>query len=196
MQEEIGRGAEAYVLKTDKGIEKIRPIKSYRHPALDAQLRKQRTRKEAKILLKLHELYVPAPKLISVDESAGLIVMSELMGSKLRDVVDGNEQLCIKVGGLIAILHDNNIIHGDLTTSNMITSNDSVALIDFGLSFHSTKAEDKAVDIHVFKQALESKHHLVAKKAWALFLKGYNPREREVYLKRFELVEKRGRNKG
>lgn len=196
MRIEIGRGAEAIITKTDEAIEKLRPQKNYRHPDLDANLRKQRTRKEAKILKQLAILGVPAPQIISIDEAQGLIVMSEILGEKLRDVLDKHLELCEQVGKHMTTLHNNNILHGDLTTSNMLVQeNKEVVLIDFGLSFHSTRIEDKAVDLHLFKQALESKHYQNAAKAWEYFLKGYHPEEREANLKRLELVEKRGRNK-
>src|SRR4030042_1167648 len=49
------------------------------------------------------------------------------------------------------------IINGDLTTSNMILNPDNkLYFIDFGLSFHSNKIEDKAVDLHLLKQALNA----------------------------------------
>jgi TP53 regulating kinase-like protein len=77
----------------------------------------------------------------------------------------------------------------------MIVKGDSVAFIDFGLSYQSTKVEDKAVDLHLFLQALESKHFDVKELAWASVLEGYRPSGREDILKRLEAVERRGRNK-
>ena len=192
----MARGAEAIITRTDDAIDKHRPEKSYRHPVLDKNLRKQRTRKEAIILKDLEQLGVPAPKLISVDDKTGHLSMTEIHGKKLRDVLDDNISLCGQVGKHVAILHNNNIIHGDLTTSNMLVQEDStVALIDFGLTYHSTRIEDRAVDLHLFKQALESKHHKIAAKAWELFLKGYQPEQRVAVLERLVIVEQRGRNK-
>jgi len=99
----------------------------------------------------------------------------------------------------------------DLTTSNIILANGEqrmandkrqtkVFLIDFGLSFVSTKIEDKAVDIHLIKQALEAKHfrspdHLRGQNHQQLFknfLKTYDNKE---VIERLKIVEKRGRYK-
>lgn len=194
--EEVARGAEAIITRTNDAIDKYRPEKSYRHPVLDQALRKQRTRKEAKILKELEKLGVPAPKLISVDDKTGHISMTEIRGEKLRDVLDKHLSLCEQVGEHVTMLHNNNIIHGDLTTSNMLVQEGGVvALIDFGLTYHSTRIEDRAVDLHLFKQALESKHHNIAAKAWELFLNGYRPERREAVLERLVVVEQRGRNK-
>ena len=194
--EEVARGAEAIITRIDGVIDKHRPEKAYRHPELDRQLRKQRTRKEAKILKDLESLRVPAPRIISADDKEGHIRMTGLEGPKLRDALEDNLALCERVGKHVATLHDHDIIHGDLTTSNMIVQEGGeVALIDFGLTTHSTRTEDRAVDLHLFKQALESKHHEAAEKAWESFLQGYHPKDRDSVLRRLTIVEQRGRNK-
>ena len=101
-----------------------------------------------------------------------------------------------EIGEKIAVLHNNHIIHGDLTTSNMIF-NEEVYFIDFGLSFFSHKIEDKAVDLHLLKQALESKHYKIWEKAFKTALETYkkNAENSDEILKRLEKVEKRGRYK-
>eukprot|EP00708_Paratrimastix_pyriformis_P004771 GAFH01003698.1.p5 GENE.GAFH01003698.1~~GAFH01003698.1.p5 ORF type:complete len:114 (+),score=35.05 GAFH01003698.1:549-890(+) len=65
-----------------------------------------------------------------------------------------------KIGGTIARLHNAGICHGDLTTSNMMFRDDSadLVLIDFGLAFMSSSAEDKAVDLYVLERALLATH--------------------------------------
>lgn len=193
--EEIGRGAEAIIMLDDGLVIKTRPEKTYRHASLDAHLRKRRTRKEAKVLKDLELLGVRAPKLISVDEKVGVLQMSFIKGMKLRDVLEQDLALCTDVGAQVAILHNHDLLHGDLTTSNMIVHEGRTYLIDFGLAFHSTRIEDKAVDLHLFKQALESKHHLIASEAWDAFLAGYAPKQRVSILRRLDVVEARGRNK-
>ena len=92
-------------------------------------------------------------------------------------------------------IHDLDIVHGDLTTSNMILKDNKIVLIDFGLAQFSSKVEDKAVDLHLFKQALESRHSQVWEKAFTQFLSGYQPANKKEELSRLEKVEKRGRNK-
>ena len=73
---------------------------------------------------------------------------------------------------------------------------DKLYFIDFGLSFFSKKIEDKAVDIHVFEEALESTHYLYAEQFFEAFLKGYkNCEDYEKVLERMDVVRSRGRNK-
>ncbi|MBD3208998.1 Kae1-associated serine/threonine protein kinase [Candidatus Woesearchaeota archaeon] len=195
-REEISRGAEAVIYREDHHVTKARPRKTYRHPQLDAMLRKQRTRKEAKVLQQLKKLRIPGPTLLDTDDKQAIIMMSDVTGERLRDVLDDDTGLCEHIGRHVATLHDHDLIHGDLTTSNMIRRPDgSVALIDFGLTFHSTRIEDKAVDLHLFRQALKSKHHAVADEAWKRFLKSYHSKQKKTVLQRLRVVEKRGRNK-
>ena len=70
-----------------------------------------------------------------------------------------------------------------------------VYFIDFGLSFFSEKAEDKAVDLHVLKEALESKHYETGGKAFKLVLDSYSKEAKNSkdILERLDIVEKRGR---
>jgi len=118
--------------------------------------------------------------------------------SKYLDKFDDQtrEQVCRQIGKQVAILHNNNIIHGDLTTSNMILADD-LYFIDFGLSFTSYKVEDKAVDLHLLRQALESKHYLNYEDSFRFVLKGYKEKSKEYdqTMNRLEIVEKRGRYK-
>ncbi|KAL7411808.1 kinase-like domain-containing protein [Mrakia frigida] len=72
------------------------------------------------------------------------------------------------IGSQLALLHLTDIIHGDLTTSNMMirplepsspsSPSYELVMIDFGLSFSSTLAEDKAVDLYVLERAFSSTH--------------------------------------
>ena len=200
----IQQGAEA-VISLDKGkIIKDRTKKSYRLPILDQKLRKQRTKKEFRILEKASKL-IPVPKLIKTDNKEK-IEMQFLKGLKLSEHLDSlsnSIEICNLIGNNIAILHDNSIIHGDLTTSNMIYVNDNndfssfkVYFIDFGLSYESQKTEDKAVDLHLIKQALEAKHFNNYEKFWHSILEGYkSSKNYKETLKRLEAVEKRGRYK-
>ncbi|MEI6850166.1 MAG: serine/threonine protein kinase, partial [archaeon] len=89
-----------------------------------------------------------------------------------------------------------NIIHGDLTTSNMIYSKNEVYFIDFGLGYESSNIEDKATDLHLIKQALEAKHFKYFEKLFNSILKGYKiSKNYSLVVKRLEAVEKRGRYK-
>ncbi len=199
MQKVIGRGAEAIIYKDGSAVIKSRIEKNYRLAEIDKRLRKYRTRREAKILDKLKAINFPAPKLLSFCDKEMLIEMEHVEGEKLRDIL--NEGNCINLskdlGKKIAILHNNGIIHGDLTTSNMILRNNDLHFIDFGLSFFSDKIEDKAVDLHLLRQALESKHYLIWKKCFDAILDEYsknNPQYNEIF-NRLKKVESRGRYK-
>ncbi len=197
----IGRGAEAKIYNDRKTVTKLRLHKGYRIKEIDNPLIKYRTRREARILDKLGKNSVNSPKLISVDEDKGVIVMEFICGRKLKDTLNERnfKELMRKAGDLIAKIHKLNIIHDDLTTSNfLVDDSEKVYLIDFGLSFVSQKIEDKAVDLHLFKRALESKHSQIWEQAFNSFLKEYskNYEEADEVIKRLnEKVERRGRYK-
>jgi Kae1-associated kinase Bud32 len=128
-------------------------------------------------------------------DDIGELRMNFIHGSLVKNVLDSNVSLAEKIGLKVGMLHDLNIVHGDLTTSNMILSRDGLKIIDFGLSFISDKVEDKAVDLHLFKEAVESKHFSVEADVWNAFVKGYSPHNKSDVLKRLDVVESRGRNK-
>ena len=71
------------------------------------------------------------------------------------------------VGRGVAKLHNGDVIHGDLTTSNMMLRLSSgggdvdvgeVVMLDFGLSAVGSQHEDKAVDLYVLERAFSSTH--------------------------------------
>ena len=189
---EIARGAEAVIYLDKDKIVKHRIPKNYRIKEIDEPLRKKRTRSEVKILEKLP---IPHPKLLSFDEKKSVIEMEYIDGNKLRDVFGLKH--AEKIGEYTAKMHNSGIIHGDLTTSNMIEQKGEIYFIDFGLSFFSDKFEDKAVDLHLLKEALESKHYKVADKAFKAILSTYkkHANDSKEIIERLEKVEERGRNK-
>jgi TP53 regulating kinase and related kinases len=189
----IAQGAEAVILKEKDKIIKDRVPKTYRLKQLDESLRTFRTKREIKVLETLRKANIPVPAVLKKDTTS--FVMECIPGEKVRDVLDAKPKLAFEIGQLIAKVHDLDIIHGDLTTSNMIFDK-HIYLIDFGLSFFSQKIEDKAVDIHLFKQALESKHYKVYDVALKHFLEGYvQAKQSKEILKQLETVESRGRYK-
>jgi len=196
MKKEISRGAEAIIYK-DKDIIKERVPKSYRLKQIDERLRKARTKREAKILNRLQEMNFPAPALVNSDGQS-VIEMDFIRGPKIRDALDNknHKKLCAEIGKKIAALHNAGIIHGDLTTSNMILA-EEIYFIDFGLSFFSSKTEDKAVDLHLLKQALESKHYKIWESCFKSAIKSYKKQadDSKDILARLEVVELRGRYK-
>ena len=195
MKRLVAQGAEAKLFLEDNRILKNRFQKNYRLPELDSKLRGSRTRREAKVLEKLAAINFPAPKLIRNDEKENLI-LEKIEGNLVKDILEKYDfkKLCSEIGKKVAILHNNSIIHGDLTTSNMIL-NKEIYFIDFGLSFFSDKAEDKAVDLHLLKEALESKHYQIWEECFKCVLDTYKKEaegSNETF-KRLEAVEKRGR---
>jgi len=194
----IQQGAEAKIFLSNNIINKDRVPKGYRHPALDTQIRTRRTRSESKILIKALEAGANIPKVISTNKFN--IEIEYIDGDRLSETLnDYNEKLQFKIlkqiGKQTALLHKNNLIHGDLTTSNIIWKEDKVYIIDFGLGFISTKIEDKAVDLHLIKQALEAKHFQNHEELFEQFIKGYVWPDAKKILERLEVVEKRGRYK-
>lgn len=192
----LAQGAEAVLIRKGNKVIKKRIEKKYRHPLLDEKLRTQRTRHETRILEKAYFL-IPTAKVLESSESKKEIVLQYIQGKKLAEALNlKNAQIAGKqVGKHIATLHQHSIIHGDLTTSNMILQGKEVYIIDFGLGFHSNQAEDKAVDLHVLKEALEAKHPLEASKFWKGIISGYKSKESQRVLTQLEKVEKRGRYK-
>jgi len=201
------RGAEAVIYLDKNKIIKDRNPKSYRLKELDEKIRKLRTRSEARILERASKV-IPVPKVLGSSEKGKTISMQFIDGKKLSENLDNfsltkQKQIMREVGKNTAKIHDENIIHGDLTTSNMICDSASlhtlrpkIYFIDFGLGFISHKIEDRAVDIYLLKEALKSRHFKNCKKLISEFFKGYknSPRAKEV-LERLRKVESRGRYK-
>ncbi len=218
-QKPIYQGAEAIIYQEGDLIIKDRIAKSYRLKILDEKIRKQRTKAETKLLEKASLIInCPLPieegKMMRQETSGVLrkstkIIMPFIKGKKLSEHLDEMpekqaEDACIKIGQSIAKLHDNNIIHGDLTTSNIILVKNSnkkdeqqIWFIDFGLGFHSQRIEDKAVDLHLIKQALEAKHFQNWEEHYKNILKGYKTSINfNKVLEQLKKVEARGRYKG
>ena len=195
----LKQGAEAIIKLDNNKILKERIKKNYRIKEIDEKLRKFRTRREGNILNKARNFNVP--KVFNVNENKMIIEMEYIKGILLKDSVPSfnmKENLIIfeKLGKEISTLHENDIVHGDLTTTNLILKNDKIYFIDFGLGFVSNKVEDKAVDLYLLKQALNSSFPEKSNELFNKILEGYklNKRFNEI-LERLKKVEKRGRYK-
>jgi len=199
------KGAEAELLELtvdgEDALSKKRIPKGYRSAALDESIRKKRTRGEVKLLAAAASA-VNAPRIISVDEKKSEIVMEFISGKVLKEAISKRPMLCAEAGKKIKALHDIGIIHGDLTTSNILAAEENAAtkeriakkgelfFIDFGLGYFSRKLEDKATDLVVFKKTFNATHSSL-KNGWGLVMKGYNA-DKEM-LARMEAIEKRAR---
>ncbi|MBS3135572.1 Kae1-associated serine/threonine protein kinase [Candidatus Woesearchaeota archaeon] len=193
----ISQGAEARLYKEGTLLIKDRIRKNYRHSSIDSYLRKSRTRREALVLEKASKLGIPVPALRHSD---GISILKEdfIEGGKLSDVIEkiNYADVAFRLGSIISKLHSNNIIHGDLTTSNIIVSGKELFLIDFGLSFFSRRIEDKVVDVNLFRQALEARHPSIWEDCFSSFIKGYlGKNDSKEFLSRLDVVSSRGRNK-
>ncbi len=202
----LQHGAEALIILDGNRVIKRRIKKSYRLPQIDGEIRKLRTRSEAKLLLKASQV-IDIPEIKNVDEENREISMEFLDGKKLSEHLDSfsmenQKKVCRIIGENIAKIHDSDIIHGDLTTSNMIVVKDNgtstkVFFIDFGLGFSSHKTEDKAVDLHLLRQALEARHFKNWQDLFAEVKSGYaSSKNSSLVLEQFKKVEARGRYKG
>ena len=198
-KEILSQAAEAIIYKTDNLIIKDRIPKSYRIKILDDKIRKSRTKAEKKLLEKASQV-INSPRPLEARETYQ-IRMPFIDGKKISEYLDSfpeklQKQICKEIGKSVAKLHEVNIIHGDLTTSNMILSKEKIFFIDFGLGFISHKLEDKAVDLHLLKQALEAKHFQKWKELFDAVIRGYsNYKDSKKVLEQLKAVEKRGRYK-
>lgn len=195
----IAQGAEAVLYRDKDRLVKDRIKKTYRIKEIDEKLRKRRTRLEARLIRKAKQI-IPTPTII--DEDKFRITMDFIDGKMVKDAM--NEKNCNKIcktmGKNIAALHNYDIIHGDLTTSNMILKHkkeNDIFFIDFGLGFVSKRAEDKAVDMFLLHEALESTHFEILEKAWNIILKAYkeNYADADKVIKTLQKIEKRRRYK-
>lgn len=156
----IKKGAEADIFLVDwykdKAISKLRTSKKYRHKTLDNIIRGRRTIHEANMLHAAKMAGIKTPYIYFLDSKRAEIIMEYINGKNVKDII--SKEIGSQIGKYVSILHNNNMIHGDLTTSNFIVDRNNLYLIDFGLSFYSERIEDMATDIRVIKEILSSAH--------------------------------------
>jgi TP53 regulating kinase and related kinases len=191
------KGAESNIYLTKwydkKAISKIRIPKIYRHRVLDDDLRRRRTISESKMIALAKEFGLRTPYIYFVDTVRAEIVMEFISGKRASKVLTSS--ICNEIGRYVSTLHLFNIIHGDLTPANFIV-NRKITMIDMGLSFHSTRREDKAMDIRLFKEILKSTYHRNCSEFFGDFLDGYksvNSKELDKILQRIDEIETRKR---
>ncbi|MBI3413087.1 MAG: Kae1-associated serine/threonine protein kinase [Candidatus Aenigmarchaeota archaeon] len=184
-------GAEA-VVKTvpfdgKKAVLKERVRKNYRVEELDKKLRSQRTRTEARITGDARRAGIKAAQIYFTDEKNCSIYFELIDGVGLKDAFDSANdrrisELAEKWGSETAKLHEAGIIHGDLTTSNLVVRGDGLYFLDFGLAFFSERDEDAAEDINLLRQSVEATHSERSAKIWENFIKGYaaNPKSARI----------------
>jgi Kae1-associated kinase Bud32 len=189
-----------------KVIFKERIPKKYRIEELDKRIRTERTLNEGRALIRVKKYGINVPQVFEIDTSNSTIVMKYIEGVKLKGILPNLEdnkkqQYLNEIGRNIAKLHINGHIHGDITTSNIIiTPEENIFLIDFGLHEYSETIEDKSVDLHLFKRVLISSHGEDYENCYNAFLEGYSSEYEKVnsfkcdeIIKNIKAIESRGR---
>lgn len=196
-------------------IVKERFVKNYRHKSLDEVLTKERIKAESRAIVRCKTVGVQTPMVFLVDFDRRIIFMENFLYSiTLKDYIDtipleNLSDVSILIGNTLGKMHEGNIIHGDLTSSNMLLVNMhnkqdytaladlKLVLIDFGLSHVDPSAEDKGVDLYVLERALMSTHE-VAEKMFPKIMEGYRKQYKSgfkgVFVK-YEEVRARGRKR-
>lgn len=202
------RGAEADVYRAEwcgqPAVYKLRKPLLYRLPELDNLIRSQRTVHEAQMIHQSKLAGVSAPHLYYLSPQEALLVMEFVKGERLKTLLleagltKGRvAALGEEFGRSIARLHAAGIMHGDLTTSNVIVDGDVLSLIDFGLAVHSQRLEDQAVDLRLIKETLTGAHNEVSKQFMQSLLSGYSAvlgsAKAEAATKKLAEIERRGR---
>jgi Kae1-associated kinase Bud32 len=196
-------GAEAQVTLKDGVIYKQRIAKAYRQPQLDLTLRTTRTKTEAKLLQKASN-HIAVPRVLSVTQDT--LCLQHIAFPTVRQVLSARtsaqlrRSLATQIGQNLAKLHNASIMHGDLTTSNLLCDCTKksvvVFLIDFGLATHTSRTEDRAVDLHLLHQALVSYHTNISADFFAQVLIAYTKISTDsAVLSRLAVVQARGKNK-
>lgn len=191
----IKQGAEAKLFLDEKDNQKIiikdRIKKEYRIDEIDKKVRKLRTAQEYNLLSEARRANVPTPRIFGIDKENNKIIMEYVDGVRIKELFNETdkkkiEQICFEIGRLVGKLHSTGIIHGDLTTSNMILWDKNIYFIDFGLGFFSRKIEDQGTDLRLLHEALKSTHFKIIDICWKKIIEGY----KKEYQKSNEVLEK------
>ncbi len=199
-KEIIQRGAEAVLYREGDVLVKERVKKGYRLPELDDEIRRRRTKREAKLLETARRAGIHTPDADIADKH--VIRMDFIDGNRVKDMLNGmkgpdQKKAAVKIGEMVAALHSANIIHGDLTTSNMILKGNDLYVIDFGLGKVSHKVEDKATDLFLLYEAILSTHFEISEAVWKNIINTYMQKYSTAaqVMQRFESIGKRRRYK-
>ncbi len=203
----IKKGAEASLFLTEwhnrKAIIKVRIPKRYRPEALDKQIRSYRTVHEPQLMHEAKAAGVATPLIYMVNVPESTIIMQYIEGQQMKGLLNqaakiDRHAICVAIGESVAHLHKAGLIHGDLTTSNMIQAPDGrIFFVDFGLGEKNIELEAKGVDLHLLKRALQSTHYMFWEECFQAVLCGYTSvlgveLAEKVYEKTRE-IERRGR---
>jgi TP53 regulating kinase-like protein len=203
----LKKGAEASLFLADwhgrRAIIKVRLPKRYRPAELDEKIRGYRTAHEPQLMHEAKKAGVPTPKIFLVDMKDAAITMEFVEGKQVKLLLgnmtsEERQALCVKIGELIGRLHKHGVIHGDLTTSNMILNAEGkIFLVDFGLGEKNKELEARGVDLHLMKRALQSTHYEMAAECFSHVQEGYTAvlgaEESGKVFGKIREIERRGR---
>ncbi|HKZ88614.1 MAG TPA: Kae1-associated kinase Bud32 [Candidatus Bathyarchaeia archaeon] len=203
----LKKGAEASLFLAEwhgrRVVVKARLPKKYRPEQLDSTIRRYRTIHEPQLMHEAKRVGVPTPTIFMVDVENAAITMEFVEGKQVKQLLDNISQaerckLCADIGELVGKLHKHGIVHGDLTTSNMILTNAGrIFIVDFGLGDKTGELEAKGVDLHLLKRALQSTHYQFADECFQAVIEGYRrisgEAATEKVLDKILEIEKRGR---
>ncbi len=201
------RGAEADLYLTRvgpwKAVIKRRVRKKYRIPELDERIRRERTTREATALRDAKKAGVRSPSILQIDLQEFSISMSYVEGEVARTYLDDmpnrdRTEILHEIGRQIGKMHESGLVHGDMTTSNIVISKDIVPFIlDFGMSSHSTDAEDRGTDLHLLQRSISTSHAFDLRRSERLIFDGYREKLGSVSasasLRKQKEIARRGR---
>jgi TP53 regulating kinase-like protein len=200
------RGAEAdVILGRWQGLDavfKVRKPLKYRLAELDDAIRRQRTLREAEMVHRAKAAGVETPFLYDVEPTEATLIMEFVEGDRMKDLVSSTppgaiDEMFASFGVDIGRLHSAGMMHGDLTTANVVRRNGALVFIDFGLAIPTTRVEDHAVDLRLIKETLVGAHAAIAPRALEALFRGYSKsvgqsRSRAI-MKQLQAIERRGR---
>ena len=203
----LKKGAEAALYLTEwhgrKVIIKARHRKQYRPVELDTKIRSFRTIHEPQLMHEAKRAGIPTPLIFLVNTQNSAITMEFIEGKRVKQVLarvskKKREEVCFNIGLLIGKMHKHGVIHGDLTTSNMILGREGkIFLVDFGLGEKNTEPESRGVDLHLMKRALQSTHYQFAEECFKKVMRGYSEvlgmENAKKVTEKIHEIERRGR---
>jgi Kae1-associated kinase Bud32 len=168
----VSRGAEASLHAVEwlglPALRKDRETKNYRPKNLDERLKRERTRNEVRLLTEARRLGVRTPIVYDVDLPHHRLILEQLPGPTLKDLLDAAkgdpkpvEAPVRALGKAIGHLHSGGLSHGDLTSSNILYPDGpegTPALLDLSMGSRTAGIEERGIDLHLVEEDLKALH--------------------------------------